>query len=183
MRAAASPKTATTLPAWATATHRVDPRALDERRAFRMGGVRFAVSARGATVEGPDGIAVPLRPGAFRGIAARAMEDAHGTVTVTLELLHEREALCVPLLVANDLDDVAADWRDWAKAFGLPMLMVEADGSVSELDGPGAPRAGAERRRRASRRPRFLARRRTGGLGVALRIEGREIIARRPAAH
>ena len=109
-------------------------------------------------------------------MAARAAEDESGTVTVTLELLHENDALSVPLLVAHDLDDIAADWREWARLYDLPMLMVEQDGSVSRLD--GAPRA-HDRRRRATRRPRFLVRRRTAALGVAMRIEGAEIIARR----
>ena len=173
---------ATNMPSWATATHRIDPRALDARRTFRMGERSMTVHAGGAVVEDADGIARPLRGEAFEGVAARALEDSEGNVTVTLELLHADHALCVPLLVANDLDDVAADWRDWARTFGLPMLMVEADGSVSTLDEPGAPRAAEERRKRASRRPRFLMRRRTGSFGVSMRIEGREIIARTPKA-
>ena len=173
---------ATNMPAWATTLHRIDPRALDARRSFRMDERAITVHGGGAVIEGADGIARPLRPEAFEGVAARALEDSEGNVTVTLELLHAEEALCVPLLVAHDLDDVAADWRDWAKAFNLAMLMVEADGSVSLLDEPGAPRAAEERRRRASRRPRFLMRRRTGNMGVSMRIEGREMIARNPRA-
>lgn len=173
---------ANTLPAWATATHRVDPRALDARRSFRISERSITVHTGGAVIEDADGIARPLPGRAFEGIAARALEDSDGNITVTLELLHKDEALSVPLLVANDLDDVAADWRDWARTFDLPMLMVESDGSITPLDGPGAPAVSTERRKRASRRPRFLMRRRAGDLGVAMRIGGRELIARTPKA-
>ena len=164
------------LPDWAQDGHRVDPRALDRRRGFTVDGRRYALDGRGVIIERGDGVPAALRPKAFEGVAARAIEDDQGTVTVTLELLHADASLCVPLLVAHDLDNVAADWRDWAKLFGLPMLMVEADGSLSSLDAAPSPQP---RRSRTSKRPRFLMRRRTGSMGVAMRIEGAEIIARR----
>ena len=44
---------------------------------------------------------------------------------MTLELHHEDPELCIPLLVAHDLGDIAADWRSWSEAFGIPMLMVK----------------------------------------------------------
>lgn len=169
-------------PRWVTTGevgHRVDPRALDARRTFSIGGTRYVVEARGATVHAQDGVSIALRPHDFDGVAARASEDEDGLVTVTLELMHEDERLSVPLLVAHDLDDVAADWRDWARMFGLRMLMVEADGTVEALQSIGSPGQPLERRRRASKRPRFLLRRRSGSLGVTMRIDGRELIARR----
>jgi hypothetical protein len=98
-------------------------------------------------------------------------------------LLHHDPMLSVPLLVADDFDDVAADWRAWAEAYGLPMLLVEADGAARTLEESlgEAIRAlpARERRRRGStaRRPRFLARRRAGDLGLRLVIDGQEIIA------
>jgi hypothetical protein len=64
------------------------------------------------------------------------------------------------------------------------MLMVEADGVARPLeDHIGGPRPQDLRPRRrhsyfANRRPRFLVRRSTGKLGVAMKIEGKEIIAR-----
>jgi hypothetical protein len=91
----------------------------------------------------------------------------------------------VPLLVADDLDDVAADWRAWADAYSLPMLIVEADGVARPLEESlGMVKTGAMRPRRVSRavrqrRPRFLARRKSGSLGLRLVIDGVEIIARR----
>jgi hypothetical protein len=87
--------------------------------------------------------------------------------------------------VAHNLDDIAADWRAWSELYGLPMLMVEADGVARPLDdGSAQPTAGTPTRRRrhsqiAERRPRFLVRRSTGKLGIRMKIEGREIIARR----
>jgi len=62
------------------------------------------------------------------------LEDSEGNVTVTLELLHNDPQLSVPLLVADDLDDVAADWRAWADAYRLPMLLIEADGIARTLE-------------------------------------------------
>ena len=53
---------------------------------------------------------------------------------MTLELLHNDPMLSVPLLVADDLDDVAADWRAWADAYRLPMLLIESDGVARTLE-------------------------------------------------
>lgn len=187
-------KTASLKPEWASVPIRLDPTAVDRKQSFEMvdGGERvsYRVDRRGAVISRvleksgvPMSIALP--PRAFKGVAARAMEDASGEVTVTLELYHEDAKLSVPLLVASDLFDVAADWRGWSDLFGLPMLMVEQDGSVLPLEETlGAIRApgAAPRRRSASahraRRPRFLARRKPGGLGMRMVISGEEIIAR-----
>jgi hypothetical protein len=65
------------------------------------------------------------------------------------------------------------------------MLMVEADGVARPLDENSVHCSlpAPSRRRRhnqiADRRPRFLVRRTTGAMGIRMRIEGREIIARR----
>jgi len=181
-------------PEWANVPIRLDPAASDRKQSFEMidngERVSYRVDHRGAVISRklevsgvPMSIALPAR--AFKGVAARAMEDGAGEVTVTLELYHEDPKLSVPLLVASDLFDVAADWRGWADLFGLPMLMVESDGSVRPLEETlGAIRASATapRRRSASahrnRRPRFLARRKPGGLGLRMVISGEEIIAR-----
>lgn len=178
-------------PEWANVPIRLDPAAADRKQSFDLmdGGERvsYRIDRRGAVISRvlqrsgvPMSIALP--PRAFKGVAARAMEDDAGEVTVTLELHHEDHKLSVPLLVASDLFDVAADWRGWADLFGLPMLMVEADGTVRPLEETlGAIRAAhaAPRRRSArARRPRFLARRKPGGLGMRMVISGEEIIAR-----
>lgn len=180
-------------PVWAGCDMRLDPFRLPQAVSYAsrddLGDVTFTVDHRGATLRRvlessglPVSIALPAR--AFRGVAARALEHGDGTVTVTLELLHNDPMLSVPLLVAHDLDDVAADWRAWAEAYRLPMLLIEADGVARSLeDSLGLVKKGTpvERRKgRAStqRRPRFLARRRTGDLGVRMVVDGDEIIAR-----
>ncbi len=180
-------------PVWAGRNMRLDPFRLPQVVSYAtrddFGDVTFTIDQRGAIIRRtlemsgvPAIIALPAK--AFRGVAARAMEDSDGNVTVTLELLHQDPMLSVPLLVADDLADIAADWRSWSQFYKIPMLMVEADGVARPLeDHLGDVRTDAAKPRRrhshfAARRPRFLVRRRTGKLGVAMRIEGREIIAR-----
>lgn len=103
---------------------------------------------------------------------------------MTLELHHNDPQLSVPLLVAEDLGDIAADWRAWAEEYRLPMLLIEADGVARTLEESlGAVKTAPvkeRRKRRVSpqRRPRFLARRKAGDLGLRLVIGGEEIIAR-----
>src|SRR5690606_1845918 len=125
-----------------------------------------------------------LPPAAFRGVAARAIEDEDGNVTVTLELLHRDPMLSVPLLAAGELAGVAADGPAWAAAYRLPMLLVEAGGVARTLEAwLGQIKTQPPRERRQGqvvrqRRPRFLGRRKQGTLGLRLVVEGEEIIAR-----
>jgi hypothetical protein len=180
-------------PVWAGRNMRLDPFRLPQVVSYatrdEQGDVTFVIDKRGAVIRRvlamsglPATIVLPAR--AFRGVAARAIEDSEGNVTVTLELLHNDPQLSVPLLVADDLDDVAADWRTWAAEYRLPMLLIEADGVARTLEESlGAVKTAPvqdRRKRRASqpRRPRFLARRKSGELGLRLVIDGEEIIAR-----
>lgn len=180
-------------PVWAGQNMRLDPFHLPNTVSYTThsddGDVTFSISQRGAVIrrhldKADLPVTVALPPRAFRGVAARAMEDGAGNVTVTLELLHTDPELSVPLLVANDLDDVAADWRAWAEVYQLPMLMIEADGVARTLDESvdfSARMMSPKPRRKPigePRRPRFLARRKQGGLGLRLIISGKEIIAR-----
>ena len=179
-------------PVWAGRNMRLDPFRLPQVVSYatrdEQGDVTFVIDKRGAVIRRvlamsglPVTVVMPAR--AFRGVAARAIEDAQGNVTVTLELLHNDPQLSVPLLVADDLDDIAADWRAWAEEYRLPMLLIEADGIARTLEeslGGVRTAPARERRRRPSgpRRPRFLARRKTGDLGLRLVVDGEEIIAR-----
>jgi hypothetical protein len=180
-------------PEWAGTTLRLDPHRFPQQVSYAMrgssGDVAITIDERGAVLRKvlessglPLSIALPKR--AFKGVAARAIDHGDGEVTVTLELHHDDPDLCIPLLVAHDLSDIAADWRSWAEAFQIPMLMVEADGVARPLeDHLGGLRTRDVRPRRrhsyfANRRPRFLVRRTTGKLGVKMKIQGREIIAR-----
>lgn len=180
-------------PVWAGSAMRLDPFHLPQVVTYatrdEQGDVHFTIDKRGAVIKRilslsglPVTIALPSN--AFQGVAARAMEDSEGEVTVTLELMHADPQLCVPLLVASNLDDVAADWRAWAEAYRLPMLLVESDGVARTLEeslGGVKTAPTKERRKRATsapRRPRFLARRKLGNLGLRLIVDGEEIIAR-----
>ncbi|WP_019997063.1 DUF6101 family protein [Aureimonas ureilytica] len=179
-------------PEWANMPIRLDPTQVDRKQTFQTfegdETITYRVDHRGAVIRRKldlSGIpvAIALAPRSFKGVAARAMEDGEGEVTVTLELHHENPKLSVPLLVACDLFDVAADWRSWSELFDLPMLMVESDGRVTALEETFGKLRTAEpsTRRRSShrgRRPRFLARRKPGGLGMRMVLAGEEIIAR-----
>ena len=180
-------------PVWAGRAMRLDPFRLPQVVSYashdNYGEVTFTIGKRGVRMrrvldKSQLPVTFALPPAAFRGVAARAIEDEDGQVTVTLELLHSDPMLSVPLLVAGDLDDVAADWRAWAEAYRLPMLLVEADGVARTLEeslGNVKTRQPQERRQGQTvrrRRPRFLARRRQGTLGVRLVIDGEELIAR-----
>ncbi|MCM2294553.1 DUF6101 family protein [Allorhizobium sp. BGMRC 0089] len=180
-------------PVWAGATFRLEPSRLPQHVSYALrdsfGKVSITLDKRGAVMRKilpesglPLSFALPAR--AFRGVAARAIDHGNGEITVTLELYHDDPELCIPLLVAHDLSDIAADWRNWAETFNIPMLMVEADGVARPLEEHlGAIKTHAPRPRRrhshfAERRPRFLVRRTTGSLGVIMKISGKEIIAR-----
>lgn len=180
-------------PRWAGRDMRLDPQRLPQVASYAdsasAGDITFTIHTTGVSVRRmlqkcglPMSMVMPTR--AFRGVAARAIEQEFGEVTVTLELLHEDPALCVPLLVANDLYDIAADWRAWSEMLELPMLLFEADGIARPIDDAiGQVKAGPVRERRQGReprrrRPRFLARRKSGDLGLRLVVSGEEIIAR-----
>lgn len=181
-------------PVWAGRPLRLNPFHLPQAVTYAAtgdeGDVTFTITERGAVMKRylslsslPISVALPAR--AFKGVAARAVEDEEGAITVTLELLHSDPQLSVPLLVAHDLEDVAADWRAWAEAYRLPMLLVEVDGVARPLDETlgevkiSSPKERRQGRASYRRRPRFLARRRVGGLGLRLVVQGEEIIARR----
>ena len=177
-------------PAWAGTTLRLDPARFPQHVSYAMRGasgeVTITIDERGAILRKilpssglPLSIALPKR--AFKGVAARAIDHGDGEVTVTLELHHDDADLCIPLLVAHDLNDIAADWRSWSEAYGIPMLMVEADGVARPLDehllmaGAKPPKPRRHHSYFADRRPRFLVRRKSGTLGIRMKLEGREI--------
>jgi len=137
---------------------------------------RMAASGRSAT------FAVAVS--AYAGVAVRVEPNGEaGSVRVFVELLHRDPSLTLPLVVADDPDQAAADWRAWGRALNLPLLVVAQDGSVTAplatIGGIAAATAKPRRRHSyfAARRPRFLTRRKPGR-APSERIKGREIIAR-----
>ncbi|WP_246671490.1 DUF6101 family protein [Mesorhizobium sp. B2-4-12] len=128
---------------WTGRNRRLDPSRLPETVSYytrdNYGDVTFTLNQRGAVVRRtqdlsnvPAIIALPAK--VFRGVAACAMADPDGKITSELKLLHIDPTLTVPLLVSDDLELVAADWRAWAEAYRLPMLLLDADGVARTLE-------------------------------------------------
>jgi len=180
-------------PEWAETEMRLDPFLLPQKTGYARreaggGHVTFTVDVEGAVMKRrlkcglPLSMALPAK--AFLGVAARAFEGDDGETTVTLELLHRDEAMSVPLLVSDNLVDVAADWHSWSRTLRLPMLIIAVDGAINTVQNTfGLVRAEepTPRRRRhnaVKRRPRFLMRRKSGAVGDVVKLTPDEIIAR-----
>lgn len=129
---------------------------------------------------------VPIH--AFRGVSVQlASLDGSDADWVLVRLEHRDPALSVQLFAGPDDADVIAEWQLWARVLGLPLLVADLTGDLSEP----FPRIGAlklqesaPRRRRRNiirrRRPMMPLRRRAGGglhMQPVYRGE-REIIAR-----
>lgn len=168
------------------------PMRLDPYKAphqVELGDKSYKVDVRGAVFRKvlscglPVNLALPNK--AFKGVAARAIEDAQGNVAVTLELHHHDPELCIPLLVADNFDDVAADWHSWSRLMKLPMLIINPDElatSVRNMLGEIMVETPWERRKRITtvkHRPNFLRRRKIGVVGEVVKLTAADIIARR----
>jgi hypothetical protein len=117
-------------PVWAGRNMRLDPFRLPQAVSYAtrddFGEVSFFIDRRGVTMRRilkssglPATIILPAS--AFRGVTARALEDEDGTVTVTLELMHNDPMLSVPLLVAGDLDGQTSVGMD---AYGKQQIVA-----------------------------------------------------------
>ena len=173
-------------PIWAGRNMRLDPQRLPQAVSYALAGegdTTFTITSRGAVMQkAPIGssenepYASLLPASAFKGVAARGMEDDEGNATVTLELMHEDEKLSVPLLVAHDLDSVADDWHRWAALFNLPMMLIEADGIARTLDESLEKLEGDVERTPRPAKASFGAYH-SKGLGVRVYVNGAPIIA------
>lgn len=127
---------------------------------------------------------VACKASAFRGIAAKLSLSDDDQIVAELILLHRDESLNVPLARSNDMNELAADWQMWAQRFNVPLILIEADGveqMVSNRIGSLDVKDAKPRRPSAffaSRRPRFLTKRKTGYVTQANKVSGREIMAR-----
>lgn len=172
---------------------RLDPFALPVRYSVPLAGGAPGAAAvhldRERTIvrrvlPGGTPLTVTLPLSAYRGVAVRMEPADEGDILVIVELSHRDPALSLPLVIADDPADVAADWQAWSRALGLPLLLVEADGSVTQpVERMGKVEIAMARPRRrhsffAGRRPRFLVRRKAGRPGPQETIRGEEIIAR-----
>lgn len=169
--------------------YRLDPHTLPARGFATVGGAAgaaFTIERERAVVRrAPSGDPVSVPVAEYRGVAVR-MESTgdDGEVRAYVELLHADASLTLPLAATDDPYEIAGDWQAWARALNLPLLVVGQDGSIgTTLAGMGGIVAARPLPRRrhsffAKRRPRFLARRKVGRIDSAIRIAGREIIAR-----
>ncbi|MEX0854128.1 MAG: DUF6101 family protein [Bauldia sp.] len=170
--------------------YRLDPHVLPARASVITGGSaeaaiiidRERAIVRRQTATGRAlTVVVPLN--AYAGVALRA-EPRGGPsgVRMFIELLHRDASLTLQLVVTDEPEDVAADWREWGRTLNLPLLVVAQDGSVIAPDATigGLTVYPPKPRRRhsyfAARRPRFLTRRKPGRPSLHV-IKGREITA------
>jgi len=175
---------------------RLDPFALPVQFSAQDGGAdgqtrqvelgRERVVVRRAVRGIPMKVGVPVAD--FRGVTLRlALSDSGTAAGISVTLDHKDSALSVPLFLANDADDGVALWKSWGRVLGLPLLVIEGDGTVREP----FPRLGTvvigtpslRRRRRAAikwRRPSILLRRKPGvrQMEVIVHRGEREIVAR-----
>jgi hypothetical protein len=69
---------------------------------------------------------------AFKGVMMNTQVlDRQALACVTL--VHQDEALSVPLYIAEDSDDILAQWRIWSKKLHVPLLTQDQDGEALEV--------------------------------------------------
>lgn len=130
-------------------------------------------------------LALPLR--VFLGVSVRLEPtDSSEPETVLIRLEHRDPALSVQLFAGPDDADVIAEWQLWARVLGLPLLVADRAGRLTEprarLGSVGVGETGPRRRRRNAirrRRPTLPLRRRVGNVAEVRTVHReREIIAR-----
>ena len=141
-----------------------DPRADGGRRDVEVTKERIFIRRQMSGVP----MTIALFPGAFKGVSLRLRATGAQGYCYQLALAHRDADLTVVLDEAPDNSEILANWRAWARFFGLPAL-VERRLGIDELERPmvGAVIAnGPSPRRRGkwitARRPRFLTRRKVG---------------------
>lgn len=167
---------------------RLDPFALPVRYPSSPGAPSFTLDRDRAVVQRSVAgrlatLAVPVR--AYAGVAVRIEPVGEaGDIRVVVELMHADRRLTLPLAIADEPEEAAADWIAWGRALNLPLLVVEQDGTVrtqvERLGGLTVSRP-LTRRNRAQfrgRRSRNIRRRKPGRSEGLERVAGREIIAR-----
>ena len=161
-----------------------DSRADGEIRQVEL--TRERVVLRRAVAGIPMNVGVPVAE--FRGVSMRFLPpEGEEPAAVAVILEHRDPALSVPVFMASDGSGAAAEWKSWGRVLGLPLLVVEADGTLREpfrrigrvSIGMPSPR----RRRRSAlkrRRPAILMRRKVRRIASEPEIYRgeREIIAR-----
>ena len=175
---------------------RLDPFALPARYAARDGGADGQVRQieldreRVVLKRAVRGISMKVRlpVNEFRGVTMRTLPpEGAEPAAVAVVLEHRDNGLSVPLFVAPEGDEAMAQWKAWGRVLGLPLLVVEGDGSLREpfrrIGRVGVGVLSVRRKRRAAirwRRPSILMRRKPGRPRLEPQVHRgeREIIAR-----
>jgi hypothetical protein len=132
-------------------------------------------------------MAVSVPVAAFLGVAIRLVSDHDGSAAIAVVLEHRDPGLSIELFAATDGDEVVAEWQSWGRVLGLPLLIAERDGKLSEpFTRIGAVRVASPKPRRRrhnairQRRPSILMRRKPGRVSGAssMHRDEHEIIAR-----
>jgi hypothetical protein len=161
-----------------------DSRADGEIRQIELDRDRVVLHRRVAGI--PMNVGVPVAE--FRGVSMRMLPpEGEEPAAVAVMLEHRDPALTVPVFVASDGSDAAAEWKSWARVLGLPLLVVEGDGALREpfrrMGGVALGTPSPRRRRRSAlkrRRPSMPLRRKVRHTLAepAVHRGEREIIAR-----
>ena len=112
-------------------------------------------------------VGVPAR--AYRGVVLSLLQSSSGNAFYRINLWHRDPDLAVTLHEALDDREIVAEWKSWAKYFGLPKFIErepgQIEGAEQNLGAVALGRGWKIRRRGAAlskRRPRILTRRKTG---------------------
>jgi hypothetical protein len=155
-----------------------DPRADGGKRHIEVAKERIVIHRR------VNGVAMKINVMAqtFKGVSLRLRATGAEGYTYQLALAHRDGDLTVVLEEAPDNFDIVANWRAWARFFGLPAL-VERRLGIDELERPMVGAVIANRpspRRRGkwitARRPRFLVRRKVGEAKRMTAVEKRRVL-------
>ena len=179
----------TTEPDWASRRMRLDPYHLPHSVLFEQDKhFIYNIDRNGAVMKRQlnsglvASIALPRK--AFQGIAARTIDEGNGKTIFTLELHHYDKEFCLPVLIADDLNDIAADWHAWSRLMHLPMLLIDDNNMakpVRDQLGSLMVESPIERRKRITmlkHRPWFSRRRKVGNISGVNKLAATEIIAR-----
>jgi hypothetical protein len=117
-----------------------------------------------------SGVAVKIKVPVteFIGVAVATRISEDGVLTSAIELVHSDAELNYQVFQEEGNHNVVAEWQNWGKKLRLPLFIRAGDGSYlpysQQVDGVmlGSPTPRRKLAADASRRPRFLNRRKPG---------------------
>ncbi len=124
--------------------------------------------------------------GDFEGVALRVSTSKKGnglSYAISVNLHHEIEQYCIPLLFAYDMDITSARLHAWSRTLKMKMLLPALDGSWKEPDEPigrlvmKPAYQRSARQMLASRKAILPAYRETCQIDLNRKVSGREISA------